>query len=68
MDIESTAKRKRKDLEYLLQGIDLTAIDLDIEISKDSRKIKRLFGLICSLISIGFLCIIFLFLHKYKYI
>lgn len=68
MAIESTIKTKRKDLEYLLQGIDLNAIQLNIDIANGTRKIEKLFWLACGLISIGFLCSIFLFFHQYKYI
>jgi hypothetical protein len=68
MKPDSTAKEKRKDLDYLLQGIDLTAIDLDIQISKGSRNIQKLFWLICALLSIGMTCITFFYLHQYKYI
>lgn len=68
MEIETKVKTKRKDLDYLLQSIDLKAIQLNIDIAKGSRKIERLFWFICVLISIGFLCIIFLYLRQYKYV
>jgi GH25 family lysozyme M1 (1,4-beta-N-acetylmuramidase) len=65
---DSKVKEKRKNLEYLLQGIDLNAIQLNIDIAKGSRKIEIIFWFICALLSIGFLSIIILFLHQYKYI
>ncbi|MDI9235139.1 hypothetical protein [Limnohabitans lacus] len=68
MELESTVHKKRKDLEYLLQGIDLNAIELEIAIRNGSRKIERLFWLICTLLSVGFTSIALHYLHQYKYI
>jgi hypothetical protein len=65
---DSTAKEKRNDLDYLLQGIDLNAIALEISISKATRNIQKLFWLICVLLSIGMTGITLLYLHHYKYI
>ncbi|PUE62895.1 hypothetical protein B9Z45_02185 [Limnohabitans sp. 2KL-17] len=68
MDHTDKPKNKKKNLEYLLKGIDLNAIQLNIDIAKDSRNIERLFWFICVLLSIGLTCIIYIFLHHYKYI
>lgn len=68
MDHADNPKNKKKDLEYLLKGIDLKSIQLEIDIRNGSRKVEKLFWLICILFATGLLCIIFLFLHQYKYI
>nr|CBA26539.1 hypothetical protein Csp_E36270 [Curvibacter putative symbiont of Hydra magnipapillata] len=68
MEHADKPKNKKKDLEYLLKGIDLKSIQLEIDIRNGSKKVENLFWLICILFATGSLCIIFLFLHQYKYI
>lgn len=66
--VDDKSKSNKKDIEYLLKGIDLKSIHLEIDIRNGSRKVEKLFWFICALFSIGFMCIIFLYLHQYKYI
>ena len=66
--IVDKAKSKKNELDYLLQGIDLNAIGLKIEISNGTKRINKLFYFICLLFSIGILCILILCLHSYKYL
>ena len=68
MEQRNKINKKQKDLEYLLQGIDLNAIELKIEIGRGSRKVEILFWFICILFLFGFISIIALSLYQYKYI
>ncbi len=68
MDQTDNPKNKKKDIEYLLKGIDLNAIQLEIDIRNGSRKVEKLFWFICVLFATGLMCIIFHFLHQYKHI